>query len=757
MLDMEKVILTQGLFKDSEQKGKTYLVVLDLDRLIAPCYEAAGQKPKAKRYGGWEEKEIAGHSIGHWLSAAAMMYKVTGDQILKDKLEYAVDELAHVQSFDTSGYVSGFNRACFDEVFSGDFRVGHFELGGSWVPWYSLHKIFAGLIDAYQLADCQKARLVLEKLSDWADKGLAKLTDQQFQHMLICEFGGMNEVFADVYTITGDKRFLNLAERFNDLRILSPLLNEVDDLAGKHANTQIPKVIGVARLYDVTEKEEYQKIARFFWEQVIHHHSYVIGGNSNAEHFGPVDTEPLGILTTETCNTYNMLKLTEYLFAWSPDSRYMDYYENALFNHILASQDPESGMKTYFISTEPGHFKVYCTPDQSFWCCTGSGMENPARYAKNIYTRIDDKIYVNLFIASEFTLANQIKLKQETQFPYQQKSKLLVTEANGATHTILIRVPYWLTGEMNVSINGENVEAHVEHGYLKLTRHWHQGDCITWDLPMSLHTYTAKDNPHHKAFLYGPIVLAGKLGHDRFPETDIVADHLVYNNYPLIDVPTLVTTEEPSAWLELTDPATLTFTSRPIGEPGQKSVTMIPFYRLHHERYTIYWQVMSEQDYQSYQQDADQKAKKLRSMTVDYVQPGEQQPEIEHDIQAKQSSTGYLNLVDRHYRDARDGGYFSYQLAVEAEQANTLIVTYYGNDQEIFIDGKSYPRQFNILVDQACIATETLTGTNPKQLVDQAYPIPQSLTNGKNSVHVCFEAPEGKIAGGVYGVRVIRN
>lgn len=753
---MNTVKLNQGMFKESEQKGKEYLLYLDIDRLVAPCYEAVGEKPRRPRYGGWESMEIAGHSIGHWLSAAATMYNVTGDLLLKEKLEYAVDELAHVQSFDPEGYVSGFKRDCFDEVFTGDFRVDNFGLGGSWVPWYSIHKIYAGLVDAYRLASCNKAKTVLVKLSDWADRGLSKLTDEQFQRMLICEFGGMNETMADVYQITGEERFLTLAERFNHDAILEPLTKGIDDLAGKHANTQIPKVIGAAKLFDINGNQDYQKLSRFFWDQVVYHRSYAFGGNSNAEHFGPADTEPLGIISTETCNTYNMLKLTEHLFDWNQDSRYMNYYENALYNHILGSQDPDSGMKSYFIPTEPGHFKVYCSPDNSFWCCTGSGMENPGRYTKNIYTRKNDDLYLNLFIASTLTMEDkELQFVQKTNFPYEQSGEFFVKEGTGSQMAVYLRKPNWLAGEMAIQINGESVELEVVNGYYKIDREWFKGDTVSFQLPMNVHMYTAKDQPEKKAFFYGPILLAGKLGREKYPEADIVGDHQVYNNHPLIDVPTLVTEKDPETTLQLIDAETLTFETEAIGQPGNQKMTLIPFYDLHHERYTVYWDIMTGEEYKNFVDHEKEQADALREITVDFVQPGEQQPETDHKVQSENSSMGYFNLADRHYRDARDGGFISYQLAVDPEKQNRLMVTYNGGDQHQHVNGVRFEREFDILVDGVVIATEQIEHPKSGSLIDRTYSIPIEQTKGKEFVEIKFQAGKQKIAGGLYGVRTI--
>lgn len=460
---MANVTLLDGIFKESEQIGKSYLLHLDIDRLVAPCYVAAGLQPKKPRYGGWEDTPIAGHSVGHWLSAAAAMVKATDDKELLQKLIYAVDELAYVQSHDPDGYVSGFHRACFDQAFTGEFEVHNFGLGGSWVPWYSLHKIYAGLIDAYQFTGIERALEVVVRLSDWAKHGTDRLTEEQFQRMLICEHGGMNEAMADLFLITGNRSYFELAERFCHRAVLDPLSEGVEELEGKHANTQIPKVIGAAKLYEITGKESYRKAAEFFWREVTGNRSYVIGGNSIFEHFQAPGQEKLGVETAETCNTYNMLKLTRHLFRWAPDSSYMDFYERALYNHILASQDPDTGMKMYFVSTEPGHFKVYGTAEESFWCCTGTGMENPSRYTHDIYHEEADAVYVNLFIASRASLDNgQFVIRQETDFPRSEHTKIVIEDASEGSRKLRIRIPNWVQGMFTAIVNGEETYAGAE-------------------------------------------------------------------------------------------------------------------------------------------------------------------------------------------------------------------------------------------------------------------------------------------------------
>jgi uncharacterized protein len=756
---MEKVTLLDGIFKESQEKGKEYLIYLDVDRLMAPCYEAASQTPKKPRYGGWESTPISGHSIGHWLSAASTMYSVTRDEELRHKIDYAVNELAYVQSIDKSGYVSGFPRTYFDKVFTGDFEVENFSLAGGWVPWYSIHKIYAGLIDVYNLTGNERALEVVTRLADWAKKGTDNLNDEQFQRMLICEHGGMNEAMADLYTITKNEDYLKLAIRFCHKAILNPLARGVDELEGKHANTQIPKVIGAAKLYDITGNEVYKNMAVFFWNEVTKNRSYIIGGNSIGEHFGPINKESLGITTAETCNTYNMLKLTEHLFDWNHNSEYLDYYERALYNHILASQDPESGMKTYFVSTQPGHFKIYCSPDNSFWCCTGTGMENPARYTRNIYYLENDHLFVNLFIASELVSGDKkIKLKQETDFPRSNKVQVCFEEAEAAYLTVHIRVPNWVNGDLAVFVNGVQTDAVLKNGYLLIGRSWSNGDTIEFTIPMELYTYTSKDNPTKVGFMYGPIVLAGALGKENFPESDILEDHLKLNNYPLIDVPSLVADKENlTNWIKPVEGELLTFETKEVGQPGNRKVTLIPFYSLHHQRYTLYWNLLDEEAYKTFVDKEKEELERLRAITVDVVQPGEQQPEIEHGIESSNSNTGYFNVVERSWRDSRGEGFFSYKMQVEPEKQMYLQITYFGGDKTLFADGKRYERDFEILVDEQLIATQKLEGKNPDGLLDVCYEIPLLITEGKQKVEVKFQSREGKAAGGVYGIRIVNS
>ncbi len=588
---MNKISLLNGIFKDSENKGKAYLLYLDSDRLLAPCYEAIGLNPKNYRYGGWEEREISGHSLGHYLSALSYMYIATDDVTIKEKIDYIVDELSYLQDVEKTGYVSGFKKDCFDKVFSRNFTVTRFDLGDSWVPWYSIHKIYSGLLDAYKLSNNKKALEILIKLSDWAKNGLDNLTEEEFDKMLYCEHGGMCEVFGLLYEITKNKDYLNLSIRFIDKEIIYPLMKNKDELEGKHANTQIPKILGIAKLYDITKDEKYKQVCELFWNIVTRERSYAIGGNSIDEHFGKIRTETLGVTTAETCNTYNMLKLTEYLYKWDHHSKYIDYYEKALYNHILASQDPISGMKTYFVSTKPGHFKVYCSLDKSFWCCTGSGMENPGKYTKNIYYVENNDIYINLFISSTIELKEKnIKINQITDFPNKEKTKIIIKESNNECYTLKIRVPYWISSDIEVLLNGKEVCCDKEKGYISIKKLWKKGDVLEIKLNMDLHIYNSREDENKVCFMYGPLVLAGAFGREAFPESDIVEDHLKLNNHKPIEIPSIISENHNllNKVKKVENKWNLEF-ELSFNNEGNDVVKLIPFYNLHHERYSIYF------------------------------------------------------------------------------------------------------------------------------------------------------------------------
>lgn len=365
--ELSKVRLLDSPFKRAMERDGSYLLLLEPDRLLSRFRSEAGLEPKAPPYGGWEGMGVAGHSLGHYLSTCSMMFASTGDERFLQRVNYIVDELEIYQRAHGDGYVAAIpdGRRVFREISQGIIRAKPFDLNGVWVPWYTLHKLFAGLLDAHRYCGNEKALQVAKHLADWAESVTANLTDDQFQQMLACEHGGMVEVLAELYARTGEERYLNLAKRFYHKAVMDPLARGVDCLPGLHGNTQVPKVIGMARLYELTgERVPYRVIAEFFWERVVKHHCYVIGGFTDGEMFGEPDrlSDRLGTNTAEVCKTYNLLKLTKQLFSWSPSVEKADYYERALYNHILASQNPDDGMMCYYVPLRAGSFKTYSTP-----------------------------------------------------------------------------------------------------------------------------------------------------------------------------------------------------------------------------------------------------------------------------------------------------------------------------------------------------------------------------------------------------------
>ena len=583
--EIQQVRLLDGPFKEAMERDARYLMELEPDRLLHRFRSLAGLEPKGKLYGGWESQQISGHSLGHYLSALSMYYAESRDERFKERVAYIVSELAKAQEARGNGYVGAIpgQDTLWTEIRQGQVEGEPFNLNGVWVPWYTLHKLFAGLIDAYSYTDNQQALQVVTALADWAYETTEGLSDAQWQEMLDTEHGGMNEALANLYALTGEQRYLDLSLKFHHGDVLSPIARRTPQLEGLHANTQIPKVVGAVRQYELTGLDSLRTIADVFWDRVVYHHSYHIGGNSAGEHFGPPDSlaSRLGVGTAETCNTYNMLKLSRHLFGLTGEARYADYHERALYNHILASQEPKRGMMTYYMSLKPGHFKTYSSPDSSFWCCVGSGMENHVRYGQGVYFHKNDALYVNLFIPSELTWKEKgITLRQETRFPEDGTTRLTFDMEEAKKVNLRIRHPEWAKSPPEVRINGRDVVSNSEPGsYFTLRRTWHPGDEIEVTFPMRLHTETLAGGPQRTAVLYGPIVLAGVLGTEKLPEGGAYAgsDQWAYKDAPEIDVPRLeAAPERVSKWLEPVEGEPLTFRTKGVGEPEE--VTFRPFY-----------------------------------------------------------------------------------------------------------------------------------------------------------------------------------
>jgi uncharacterized protein len=597
------VRVLDGPFLEAQQRDEAYLLKLEADRLLHNFRVNAGLEPKAPVYGGWESAptwadiRAHGHTLGHYLTAASLMFASTGHEEMKQRVDYIVGELKVCQDAGQTGLICAFpdNAAQIDNLVAGRRAVG--------VPWYTLHKIFAGLRDAHLYCSNAPARVVLVRLSDWAVNVTKDMTDDQFQRMLNVEHGGMNEVLADVYTFTREEKHLALAERFCHQAILTPLSEGRDNLNGLHSNTQIPKIIGFERLYQLTGKPHYHAAAEFFWTTVTGTRSFATGGNGDGEHFFPVNQFARHLSsakTMETCCSYNMLRLTRLLFAGNPAAPYADYYERTLCNAILGSQDPATGMMTYFQSTRPGYLKLFCTPFDSFWCCTGTGIENHAKYGDSIYFcgKPDgpqrDSLYVNLFIASTLNWQEKgITLKQITSFPEAGKTRLEIKAGSPQSFTMNIRHPGW-AGKASVSINGKSAVTSRKPGtFIALKRRWKNGDAVEVDLPMELRMELLPGTTDTAAAVYGPIVLVGALGHEVKPGENLHVNERTIGsvfNDP-IAVPTFA--GEPAGIPKRIKPsgAPLTFKTDAVGRP--EDVTLVPYYKIAQQHYNMYWKIQT--------------------------------------------------------------------------------------------------------------------------------------------------------------------
>jgi hypothetical protein len=594
---LSQVRLLDSPFRDAMLRDQHYLLSLDVDRLLYNFRVNAGLPSSARPYGGWEDPncELRGHTVGHYLSACSLMYAGTGDARFKQRVDTIVSGLAECQAAlavkgSHAGYLSAFPESFIDRVENRQ---------PVWAPWYTLHKIMAGLLDANQLGGNAQALEVLTNMANWVKFRVDNLPEAKMQASLGTEFGGMNEVLANLYGVTGNADYLKTAEAFNQKNIFDPLARGQDKLNGLHANTQIPKMIGAARQYELTGDARDADIAKFFWERVALRRSYVIGGHSDREHFFPTNdfAKHLSVETAETCNTYNLLKLTRHLFEWQPDAVTMDFYERALYNDILASQDPDTGMFTYFMSLKPGHFKTYSQPDISFWCCVGTGMENHAKYGDTIYFHGDSSLFVNLFIPSELSWPEKnLVVRQETKFPESDTTRLVFQAQTPTQLALKIRWPAWAE-KISVRVNGKTQKISGAPGsYVSLDRQWQNGDRVEIKLPMKLHAAPLPGASNIVEVLYGPIVLAGNLGTNGMPNP-CARDQLDLAKVPDPIVPVLV--GDPKTFLKKIKPTSepLVFQTKNLGQPND--VTLVPFYKANHERYTVYWNVVSAADWKS--------------------------------------------------------------------------------------------------------------------------------------------------------------
>ncbi|SEM41739.1 hypothetical protein SAMN05216436_104144 [bacterium A37T11] len=758
---LSRVRLSASPFLIAQQTDLRYMMALDPDRLLSPYLREAGLHPVKPGYGNWENTGLDGHILGQYVSALSMMEAATGKNEVRERLQYILKVLDSCQSQRTDGYLGGIpgGAAMWAQVGKGDIRAGAFDLNGKWVPWYNLHKLFSGLLDAWTYTGDGRAKKIVIKLADWWINLSKGISNEAFERMLQTEYGGMNEVYADLADKTHEDKYLQMARRFNQKVTLDPLLEKHDVLNGLHANTQIPKVIGYKREEEVDGDDSLLQASEFFWETVIDHRTVSIGGNSVSEHFHP-STDFSSMIESregpETCNTYNMLKLTRMLFLTEPLAKFMDYYERATFNHILSSEHPDKGGFVYFTSMRPQHYRVYSQPQESFWCCVGSGMENHAKYGELIYTHLDKDLFVNLFIPSSLDWKEMgIKVRQLGSFPFEEGTELRLGLDKAKAFTLYIRKPVWLGGEMQIWVNGARVKAlEAKPGYLGIDRIWKDNDHIKVSLPMRTRVEWLPDGSPWVSFVHGPVVLAAITGHQDL--TGLLADgsrmgHIASGSLiPIKDAPIVVSDDSTASdVLKPVKGKPLTFS---LGEhvwPQKfQGILLQPFFSIHDARYMVYWPIATKKGLDSLKRtlrSSEEAALALDALTVDHIATGEQQPENDHGYQGDNSSTGVA--YDRHWRDAR--GWFSYVLRDPDKQAKTLRVTYHGDDRG---------RKFNIYLDGRLLKEVVMDGEKPGQFFDADYAIPSGWLDANQDGRwlLRFEAANGSFTAGVYGIRLLK-
>ena len=707
---LQDVRLLDGPFKHAMELDRQYLLSLEPDRLLHTFRVNAGLPSAAKPLGGWEEPkcEVRGHFVGHYLTACALMYASTGDERLKEKGNAVVAGLAECQAKMGSGYLSAYPEEFFDRV-EAQKPV--------WAPYYTLHKIYAGLIDMYVYCDNQQALEICKKFADWVIARNGKLTDEQMQKMLGNEHGGMNETLANLYGVTGEEKYLKIAQRFNHLAVIGPASKREDKLTGLHANTQIPKFVGTARQYELTGDRVAEDGVEFFWDTVVKERSYVIGGHSDGEHFSPKEklSQALGPSTTETCNTYNMLKLTRHLFCWDPQAEYADYYERALYNHILASQNPETGMMCYYVPLRSGSRKDYNGPLDSFWCCTGTGVENHAKYGDSIYFHDEQSLYVNLFIASELNWkARGLKAAAGDTVPGRGHHPL-DAHLRGAGRAEPPH-PASVVGDVGLGDSRQRREGirrqparQLRDGGTDVEDRRHGG---SRDAVHAAH----RRLPRQPAPVRLPARPAGAVRGGRRGKT-VPGDRRrtragcwpVSSRWP----------DKPSTF---TGPADV---FRIAGDKDGRGVTLEPFYKMHGNRhYVVYWDVFTPAQWQTKEEEYAAelaRQKELDARTVDSVNPGEEQNERDHKLQGERTAPATSAAANG---VTPPGGWFSWELKVLPDQAQELRVTYWGSDGG---------RVFDVLVDGEKLATQRLNNNRPDQFYDEVHPLPEKLTKARST------------------------
>ncbi len=765
--NLRDVELLDGPFKHALDLNVKVLLEYDTDRLLAPFLKEAGLTPKAPYFPNWEG--LDGHIGGHYVGALAIHYAATGNQECYDRLLYMLSELKRAQDANGDGYIGGVPNS---KTLWGELKKGNMDLyRRAWVPWYNVHKLYAGIRDAWQYAGIEEAKDMFLKMCDWGMTIFQDFTDEQMEQMCNTEFGGMNEIFADAYQMTGDIKYLNASKRFCHHQLLDAMASHNDNLDNKHANTQVPKAVGYARVVQQDGDPVFREAAEFFWDRVSNYRSVVIGGNSRSEHF-PAKEDYISYIEhregPESCNTHNMLKLTEFLFAIDPDAKYADFYEKAMYNHILSTQHPEHGGYVYFTSMRPAHYRVYSTVNNGMWCCVGTGMENHGKYGEFIYTHDGaSELRVNLFVASRLNWKeNKATITQETNFPYEEGSKITVNLKKSKKFKMFIRCPEWTDAGYSIKVNGQEYAAGATpQSYVEIDRKWKNGDVVEISLPMKVTVEELEYVPQYLAVKKGPIVLAARTGNEHLD--GLLSDdgrwaHIASGPLVPIDetpimvgsrskVENLIQHMQPVAGKPLHYTVAGLFNDR-----KYDNLELEPFFYLHDSRYAIYFLNLTEDGYDDMlaQIRADEAAMlALDRRTIDAVTPGEQQPEIDHKMSQENSSTG--NESNKPYRTIRRGGYFSYELFTDNLEDLSLSVGYWGNETS---NNPNMPRALDILVDDELVISETnFPATGQKKIERKEYALPKSSLQGKDKVKVTFRGQANAMGARIFDVRLVKD
>ena len=737
---LNEVELLESPFLANKKRNADLLLSLSPDRLMARMYEFCGETPKAPVYDGWESSDLSGHTLGHYLSAISLEYATTGDERFKERVDYIIGEMARCQAlYGESGYIGCMSqnaRRALERLKDGDVET----INRTWAPWYTQHKIAAGLYDAWKIAGNEQAKDVLVKFAGWVD-GLTKgLDDRQCQRMLDMEFGGMGEVLWKLYAETKDETHKAVAQRFRHHVLVDDLAAGKDNLPGKHANTQVPKVIAEAVNYEVTGDDFAYRVANNFFDIVTKNHTYCTGGNSDREHFyNPKDADKhLSPASVECCNVHNMIKLAAHLQCWYPEKTvYGDYRERALLNQILPSQDPERSMFTYFVSLKPGQFRIYSSPDKSFWCCYGTGLENHTKYNNAIYFHDDSNLFVTLFIPSVLKWKDAgFELAMTTDYPKSGEVTLTFRKAPNRKLSLNIRCPGWAPAPVKFALNGREIATGQPGENAVLNADWKDGDKLTVSIPMAFRSEPLLGGHDElNAFFYGPTLLAGDFGEvENYRERIYPRDQLDLQNAACKPVPILLG-DSAAKIVAAAKPVSGSDRAWELPTTTGGTVLVRPFNQMPYSHYNVYWRNMNEEQWKAEEariRIEEQQQRERAARTVDEMNFGEQQPETDHALTSSRSRTGRFS--DRGYRNASPGGWIEFRMKVNPRVRNILFCTYWGGDARATTE---------ILVEGQSIAVERLTAAHPDQFFEQEYPIPVDLTKDKESVTIRFQTREG--------------